>query len=58
MSAAVWKEPQAQECGRRDMRREQGGGWDASVLMILPAPRRTAGEGLPRAGDPASAETA
>jgi hypothetical protein len=39
------------------MRREQGGGWDASVLMVVPAARRPAGEGLPRAGDPSPAET-
>ena len=58
MSAAVWNEPQAQELGRQDTRRLVGGGRLAGILMIVPAPCRTAGEGLPRAGDPSPAETA
>jgi hypothetical protein len=58
MSAAVWNEPEATECARRDARRGVGGGWNLGVLTVLPPPRGTAAEGLPRAGDPSPAETA
>jgi hypothetical protein len=71
MSAAVWKEPAARHepagwngsrvprDGRGDARRSADGGRDIGVLTkIVPAPRRPAGERLPRGGEPSPAETA
>jgi hypothetical protein len=69
MSAAVWNEPAMWEKpgvlpgdGRRDVCRLVGGnGRDAvvpTVLITVLAPRRPAGEGLPRVGEPSPAETA
>jgi hypothetical protein len=61
MSAAVWSEAHVAECGRRDARQVGGGPWDPRSLHGVPVvrtPRRTAGEAIPRAGEPSTSEKA
>jgi hypothetical protein len=60
MSAAVWSEAHVAECGRRDARRVGGGPWEARSLNGVPVvrtPWRSAGEAIPHAGEPSTAET-